>query len=354
MERGRGAVERRGARSGVWGRAWVTLAWVSRGVGVVALFSGSVLLKVLFTEPGAGAERVPLWARVLLALLVVGVGGVLFALSFPLLVWGRRHHVRTITSFTRLRGERYVLYLRPFALDAAAAAPPPGGPGWLSRTPHEVPGLTVEDALMRPFAPLGRVVAVGEPGERLPLLGAQRGYLPLLDWQNTVSELIQGANVVMMSVAPGRGTVWEFTEALRTLRPDRLVLLICCGPDAYDAFRLSAAREYRTRSTSEAPAGPDAGWPPFPELPDYPRPATARAWGKRRWAFPLKGTVTFDQDWRACLTPFDLEVPVLRHTWTLRQAVRRELAPVVEPLAKLPTPRGAAPGAVRNGGSGVG
>lgn len=42
------------------------------------------------------------------------------------------------------------------------------------------------------FRSLGRVIAVGQPGEHLPQIGAERGYLPLDDWKDTVSNLIQG------------------------------------------------------------------------------------------------------------------------------------------------------------------
>ncbi|MER8073779.1 hypothetical protein ABTZ59_36775 [Streptomyces sp. NPDC094034] len=67
--------------------------------------------------------------------------------------------------------------------------------------------MTQEDFLVRQFKGLGRVIAVGQPDERLPLLGAERGYLPVDNWQDTVSDMIQGAHVVMMSAAPGPGTV---------------------------------------------------------------------------------------------------------------------------------------------------
>ena len=61
------------------------------------------------------------------------------------------------------------------------------------------------------------------PGEPLPLPGAARAYLPIDDWRDTVSGLIAGAHVVMLSAGPGPGTVWEFIEALRLLPPERYI-----------------------------------------------------------------------------------------------------------------------------------
>ncbi|WP_406719587.1 hypothetical protein [Streptomyces anthocyanicus] len=198
---------------------------------------GSLLLKHFVIAPGPPVGHIPWVLRLLIMLGILEGGWLVFRASRRVVVRGRRHRVRVLTGFEELRGERYILYLRPFALDIRMSLPPPEAPGWWMRSPYELPGLTMEDFLVRQFTRHGRVVAVGEPGEELPLLGAQRGYLPLEGWERTVSELIQGAHSVLMSVAPGPGTVWEFTEALRTMPPERLVLMVCCGPEDYDAFR---------------------------------------------------------------------------------------------------------------------
>ncbi|MFI6694657.1 hypothetical protein ACIBLA_23420 [Streptomyces sp. NPDC050433] len=264
--------------------------------------------------------------------MVVGIvtsGWLVFYAARGLLVRGKQHRTRTVTSFDQLKGERYVLYLRPFGLDSQMAAAPPEAPGSWSRSPFELPGLTTEEFLTGQFADCGRVVAVGQPGERLPLLGAERGYLPLEDWQNTVSQLIQDAHVVLMSVAPGPGTVWEYAEALRTIPPERLVLMVCCNVADYNEFRSAAAQKYAARKAEEG----GSTWAPLPALPDCPVIHTA---SKRDWELPVRAFVTFDQQWKPCLLRLRVQVPPLRHAWTVRRAVRRQLEPVIAPLAALP------------------
>jgi hypothetical protein len=306
----------------------IGLAWTLGILGKV-LASRLLMPKTLVTHPIDGVAQLPLWLRLLIMLSVMATGGLLFDSSRPLLTRGKRHRARIVTSFDQLRGVRYVFYLRPFALDLQMAAPPSDAPGWLFRSSFELPWLTVEQFLIRQFAHIGRVVAIGRPGERLPLLGAERGYLPVDDWQDTVSELIRGAHVVLMSAVPSPGTVWEFLEALRTVSPTRLVLLVYGEPGHYDAFRAAAAQEYATRSVKDA-----AAWPPLPQLPDFP-PAPPHTKGLR-WDFPLKGIVSFDQDWRASFTRFDPVVPRLRWVRTMRRLSRRELEPVLGPLSQLP------------------
>ncbi|MFJ3923937.1 hypothetical protein [Streptomyces sp. NPDC090022] len=314
----------RGTQRGVLGRALITLGWTLRVTGTVAAFSGNAV----YQSFGPGADdggTLPWWGVLLTALALATVGWWVFDRGTHLVRRGKQHLTPVITAFEQLAGEPYVLYLRPFALDPGLSAPVPE-PGFYTRAPFELPQVTQEEFLVRQVARLGRVIAVGQPGERLPLLGAERGYLPLDDWQNTVATLIRGAHVVMLSAAPGPGTVWEFTEAVRTVPPDRLLLLVCTGPVVYDLFRDRAARAYAERRTAD--------WPPLPELPDWPAPGPP---GKgRTWEYPLRGVISFDQAWQATFTPFEVSVPALRWGWSTRRKVRERLEPVLAPLAALP------------------
>jgi hypothetical protein len=292
-------------------------------------FSSSTVFRELVTEPSKSTAQLPLWLRLLIMFAVPATGWQLIAYSYRVLSRGKQHRVRLIDSFGQLDGTRYILYLRPFTLDPEMAQFPHEAPGSFSRSPLELPGLTQEEFLVSQFAHLGRVVAVGQPGERLPLPGAERGYLPVANWQNATSRLIKAAHVIVVFAAPGPGTVWEFTEAVRTVAPMRLLLLVYNGPSEYDAFRAAVAQEYATRFAESA-----ATWPPPPQLPDLPSP-TRHVKGLK-WDFPLKGIVSFDKEWRASFTPFNPVVPRLRWRWTIPRLVRRELEPVLGALSQLP------------------
>ncbi|MGV9302506.1 hypothetical protein ACWDLG_03950 [Nonomuraea sp. NPDC003727] len=319
----------RAHQSPVRGCVLTILAWTLGALGLLMLFSGSALYKSLVSEADGDVAHLPLWVRLLIMAAVLATGGLLFAGSSALLKRGRQHRHRIIPLFEDLIGERYLLYLRPFAVDPVMALPPTEAPGWYFRSPFELPGLTQEEFVVRQFRGLGRVVAIGQPGERLPEIGAERGYVPVDDWQDTVSRLLQGAHAVIMTAAPGPGTMWEFTEALRTIAPTRLLLLIY-GEADYHAFREGVAQEYATRSSAEA-AG--AEWPPLPQLPDIPPAPHTKG---LQWDFPLTGILSFDRQWRPQFTRFPPTVPRIRHVWTIRRLVRRELKPVLDQVAQLP------------------
>ncbi|MFE4690611.1 hypothetical protein ACFRH6_11195 [Streptomyces sp. NPDC056749] len=311
------------------GRVLTFLGWTLLAPALPLALIGSTLYGDLVPEAG-----LPLWLEPLIAAGVVIPPFLLLMTGAALLKRGRHHRHRVVPSLEALIGERYLLYLRPFAIDPALALPPEEAPGWFTRSPFELTG-THEEFLIRQFRHLGRIVAIGQPGEPLPALGAERGYLPAADWKDTVSKLIQGAHAVIMTAAPGPGTAWEYVEALRTTTPARLLLLVY-EDELYRAFQEGAAQEYSARSTTET----GINWPPMPRLPDIP-PPDPQAKGLR-WDFPLKGILSFDRQWCPRFTRFPPTVPRMRHVWVIRRLVRRELKPALGPVSRLPpasTPR---------------
>ncbi|MCC9307793.1 hypothetical protein LN042_11925 [Kitasatospora sp. RB6PN24] len=335
--------------------SWVAARW-SKGLRLVA---GGWALRLAGTALGvpgfyiarsgldadqwSGVVHLVWWLRELGGVAAFMVGLRAFRIGRRLVVRGRQCAAAVIDSFDALAGTVYVLYLRPFSNDADMAALNSDFPGGTSLASlgmlFLLSGKTQEEQLVRRFGRFGRVIAVGRPDELLPPVGAVRGQLPLDDWQGTVSSLIDGAHVVLMSAGPGPGTVWEFTEAVRRLPPTRLVLLIYCDAATYERFREAVAVEYERRLRAE-PQAPRSGCPPLPALPDYPplargpyrpRYETWLGWGRLRWDFVLKGVVVFDQDWTATFTRFD---PTARR-WLPGLVIRRELRPVLEKLDVL-------------------
>ncbi|WP_327296954.1 MULTISPECIES: hypothetical protein [unclassified Streptomyces] len=330
------------------GRRLVVAGWALRLAGAVLGITGWLVFQAgLNSDHLPGMLHPAWWLRGVGSLAAVGVALRVFGAGRRLVVQGKRYTADVIDSFDALAGTRYVLYLRPFSNDAVMAALDTdilgGGAGPANL--FFLSGLTHEEKLVHRFGLFGRVIAVGRPGEHLPPIGAVRGQLPLDDWQSTVSSLIEGAQVVLMAAGLGPGTVWEFTEAVRLLRPaTRLVVLVYCDAPAYERFREAVAVEYARRSRTE-PQTAGTAWPPLPALPDYPPPArpTRPRWeiwlngGRKRlrWDFVLKGMVVFDPGWEATFTRFDPTALRMPSWFTLRRLVKRETGPIMEQLEAL-------------------
>jgi hypothetical protein len=285
------------------GTVLAIIGWALRAVGVV-LFSGALALPrqalgLLLEDPDMG------WAATILLKIGAGVVGVVvFEIGHLTAVWGKRFRTRPVTSFDTLSGTRYVLYLRSFKTDTALATSPdlPGNPLkiLLSRR-----GLTREEHLIRYFGRHGKVVTIGRPGERVPPLGAQRGYITGPDWQTTVSRLIRNAHLVILSATPTPGTVWEFVETLHVIRSPRRLVLLAHGTADYTAFRDAVKAEHSARAIPTT----------LPRLPDYdPLPPNVDA------DHPVPVLITFDYGWEPTVKQFH---PIRKNVpRTIRQRAR--------------------------------
>ncbi|NUS27406.1 MAG: hypothetical protein HOV92_24690 [Streptomyces sp.] len=233
----------------------------------------------------------------------------------------------------------YVLYLRSFFIDNALARPDPAGgahflTSLVSSFGYRDPSLlddTWESRLAHLLRRFGPVVAVGRPGEPLPLPGARRFYLPPEGdkWQQDVGHAIGRARLAAVVAAVGegsansRGTLWEYSESVRQLPPSRVLLIACGGRDAYERFRASAVEYFADRAVELAACGKTL--PPPPVLPDWPEPQRPR---KVRRGFPLHGVVRFRSDWTAEFVHFDptgQRGPTPNARW--RKAVRTQVDP---------------------------
>ena len=206
-------------------------------------------------------------------------GGVLIATGVVLGFVGRRLwgfgkvNVHIAAGHAAVQDPRRpVLYLRPFEDDPVAGEPVHHSM-WMVPTSH-----SEEEQLARAMSKIGPFVAIGEPGERLPQLGAIRVYVhDGAQWKETVTLLMRHSALVVLRAGFSPGFWWEAELAWRTLEPQRLVVLVGLSPDDYERFRDRASQALQV------------GLPPFP--PSV-RPRIAQLMQGKAWA-----ALHFRADW---------------------------------------------------------
>ena len=133
---------------------------------------------------------------------------------------GRRLSAPLAPQLLRRDFRSPVLYLRAFRDDHSRSMRTPAFSRCIFRE------LTVEEELAREMRSVGPFVAIGKPGEELPQLGAARMYVPDSQWQSRVRELMELSQLVVLrigsSVTPGLS--WEFSEAIKAVPTERLVI----------------------------------------------------------------------------------------------------------------------------------
>lgn len=146
--------------------------------------------------------------------------------------WARFPQVWIVAAaFLVYRGRRH---LQPRADEARAEDPRP--PVILLRSFKDDrlpikrmvwgPRPKFEQLVTRSLSADGPVIAVGEPNEPLPPLGAAREYLRAGDWRAAVDQLIAQARRVVMVLGSTEGLAWELRQTRLRGRLDDLLLLV--------------------------------------------------------------------------------------------------------------------------------
>lgn len=229
---------------------------------------------------------------------ICGIGGLFYSR-------GQQHLQATAEQATASDSRAPVLYLRSFEDDSVTKSSSLAGSYVLG-----VRQFTEEQELTMALSQAGPVIAVGQPREQLPLLGAHRLYMDE-DWQNRVIELMAGARLVVLRLGTTEGVWWEFEQALVRVAPERLLLLVPSDPDdAYERFR------QRAHPRVSLPALPD---PPALDL--------------RHSRMSVRGALFFGPGWTPHFIDFRrAPMPLMRGSEVRVEFVRKTLGPVFAQL----------------------
>jgi hypothetical protein len=202
---------------------------------IVAVAHAAAALSGLLTAIGGAARAIP---RVLIAIGAIGVGTILFRKGAAL-----RHDARRMSlpdGWTLLQQDTRppVLYLRSFLDDEIVtqrSAPSTQG-GALGDVMGAAVGLalgraagahrTQEEDLVKALADLGPCIAVGDPSETLPDLGASRIYLND-EWQLHVAGLMTRSQLIVFRMgSQSPGFWWEVDRVRQTVSAERVAFWI--------------------------------------------------------------------------------------------------------------------------------
>jgi len=265
--------------------------------------------------------------------LSVVAGFVFWMLEHFLILWGRRvdiygrqHLSQIIETPQQLQPESFVLYLRSFEDDPARQSVEWRGPGdEFSRVQNILlSGLTQEEQLVAALKPVGPVVALGRPGEALPVVGALRIYLNDDSWRDSVLELMKKARLVVIALGSGSGLMWELLQAVQVLSPDRLILIALMRREAYTQFQKNFAKEFSAAGLGSRMKGK---YPPT-LLPRYPST-------EYHLRYSMGWIIRFERGWKARTVVLNLPwVPVLQYRRQFQKSITRALGSVLRDPVK--------------------
>jgi hypothetical protein len=116
-----------------------------------------------------------------------------------------------------------IVYLRSFTADGTVLENPLSS---RVRSSLWARYITQEERLERTLRKVGPFVAVGDPTESLPRLGAARVYASDEEWRTAVDELTAGAAVVLLQTGESDGLAWEVQHVVGLDSPERVILAL--------------------------------------------------------------------------------------------------------------------------------
>lgn len=208
-----------------------TLQWIGLALLVFGAGCGFLLWVIEDADPEV-ALRIP----TAVADLVLLSRPVILLVAFLLIHRGKAYASRAkAASYTEAiaRGADQrppVLYLRPFKRDKLMSE--------RALTAFVKGGMaTNEEQLAAMVEPIGPLIAIGVPGEKLPRPGAMRAYASDAEWRDVVRHWLASARLIILRPGMSEGLWWEIRQAFSTVSPERvLILMTRAGPGEYEPF----------------------------------------------------------------------------------------------------------------------
>ena len=197
------------------------------------------------------------------------------------------------------RISKKVLYLRAFSTDSSIG-------DYMLNVVNPFSGssvMTEEEQLEKALRGMGDVVAIGAPGEARPTPGALRRYASDAEWKDLVNREMCEAQLVVIRAGGGNGLEWELKQAIATVCPTKLLIVILgMSRTQYESFLQQASTLLPV---------------PLPESDSFRR---------------ASGFIRFSADWKPTLLPLQ-STPLLRDDFRDRtEAFSMALRPVYEDL----------------------
>ncbi|MFV8324896.1 hypothetical protein [Flavobacterium sp. ZS1P14] len=129
-----------------------------------------------------------------------------------------------------------VLYLRSFISDKEVELASSNGIIRIEQT--------LEDKIKMATKILGPLIAIGDPNEDMPTLGAARSYYDNEEWKIRFQQYSLEAQLIILSIGLTESIIWELSELLKMKLESKLLLHLKLNQSEWELFLLKFKSEY--------------------------------------------------------------------------------------------------------------
>lgn len=222
------------------------------------------------------------------------------------LMWARKRRQNPADKVLSEDKRPPVLYLRSFKDDHTTSS--------LINESGLPLSFTEEEYLVDVLNDFGPCIAIGQPDEKIPDLGAARMYVANDRWQDKVRELLISSKLVVLRAGKTKNFLWEVEQSIKSVNPRKIIILIPKMKNVYSQF-------YKLAN------------PSFPR----PLPETIGESNLFTGIASLHGYIHFDEDWTPHFTRFGFQIPFWRRNmaYPTMYVMRNSLAPIYEKFGML-------------------
>ena len=219
------------------------MKYLLRIVAVIFFIVAFLFIKLsLYMGETIGGAVLILW---LLGIIFLFLGGLIYKKSKKVNL-SKQDSNRKTKQVLETDERKPILYLRSFLNDPLAAKSEndsiianfltTGFPQNLNSEEEQL-SLAVKD--------FGPFVAVGNPKDPLPQIGALKLYSEENEWQNVVTNLIQVSQLVILRVGHTPGFWWEVETVVNNKEPEKIMFLLPSSIIEYTKFKTEFEKRFK-------------------------------------------------------------------------------------------------------------
>ncbi len=200
-----------------------TVSWMLIGIVTALAFAVFVVLAYW-----AGFELLSGWKEGLLALTLIPVLYGVVKQFRRIQLWTRRHMAASVAEVRAADTRAPVLFLRSFKDDELKLPPVARFNVWTVFEAHKTDkghDFTLEEAIAEVLQEYGPVIALSQPGQPLPPLGAARENISGDHWQEVIDRYLVEARWIVAIIATSAGLRWEFERIIEGGAVGKLLLV---------------------------------------------------------------------------------------------------------------------------------
>jgi len=149
---------------------------------------------------------------------------IIFFISKIVKKLSRRISLKSVDELRRIDERKPVLFLRPFIDDQVELSK------WkmplnIRLIDPNIQSTTLDELIVQNYSHLGPVIALGNPEDKIPPIGAARKYVSGETWREILTSLMKESVLILIAVSKTNNLIWEIQQIFENEYQEKTILV---------------------------------------------------------------------------------------------------------------------------------